>query len=58
MATRPFQVLTICHGNICRSPAAQYLLREALDERYAVSSAGTAAVVGWPVHETIAALLA
>jgi protein-tyrosine phosphatase len=46
-----FTVLTVCHGNICRSPVAQYLLAEALGERFSLSSAGVGAVVGWPVHE-------
>lgn len=41
-----FQVLTVCTGNICRSPLAEYYLRSQLDrDRFAVSSAGTRAVL-------------
>jgi protein-tyrosine phosphatase len=55
----PFRILTVCHGNICRSPVAEYLLREALGpEDFTVSSAGIGAVVGWGVHEAMAELLA
>jgi protein-tyrosine phosphatase len=39
----PFKVLAVCHGNISRSPAAEYLLRAALDGRFAVASAGVGA---------------
>ncbi|MGN7797575.1 arsenate reductase/protein-tyrosine-phosphatase family protein [Leifsonia sp. 22587] len=48
----PFRILTVCTGNICRSPAMHLLLAHELagDERFAVSSAGTHAEVGWPVH--------
>ncbi len=41
------RVLVICVGNICRSPMAEALLREALPDR-AVSSAGLGALVGQP----------
>ena len=39
-----FNILFICHGNICRSPMAEYLMtellrREGLDTRVAVASA-------------------
>lgn len=36
-----FEVLTVCTGNICRSPLAEQLLRLHLDDRAVVSSAGT-----------------
>lgn len=41
----PYRILTICTGNICRSPMAEFLLREALEEaglgdRVQVDSAG------------------
>ena len=43
---RPYRVTVVCHGNICRSPMAEFLLREAfedagLGDRVAVDSAGT-----------------
>ncbi|KRE63435.1 low molecular weight protein-tyrosine-phosphatase [Nostocoides sp. Soil756] len=42
----PYRVTVVCHGNICRSPMAEFLLREAFDEaglgdRVVVDSAGT-----------------
>jgi len=48
----PFRILTVCTGNICRSPAMGLLLAHefAGDGRFAVASAGTHAEVGWPVH--------
>ncbi|WP_285115385.1 hypothetical protein [Leifsonia sp. fls2-241-R2A-40a] len=48
----PFRILTVCTGNICRSPAMQYVLAQELesDGRFSVTSAGTHAEVGWPVH--------
>ncbi len=39
-------VLTVCTGNICRSPAAELLLARALGDLATVSSAGTHALVG------------
>ncbi|WP_062318504.1 arsenate reductase/protein-tyrosine-phosphatase family protein [Demequina maris] len=39
-------VLTVCTGNICRSPAAELLLADALGSLASVSSAGTHALVG------------
>ncbi|MDJ0313992.1 low molecular weight phosphatase family protein [Arthrobacter sp. H35-D1] len=48
--TLPFRVLTVCTGNICRSPMAERLLQSELDiaapNVFAVESAGTAAMVG------------
>lgn len=42
-----FHILTICTGNICRSPVAELLLRQSLGiERFAVFSAGTLAYPG------------
>ncbi|WP_354212720.1 low molecular weight phosphatase family protein [Arthrobacter sp. UYCu511] len=46
----PFRILTVCTGNICRSPMAERLLQSELDLLspgvFAVESAGTAAMVG------------
>ena len=60
---RPYRVTVVCHGNICRSPMAELLLREAFDDaglgdRVEVDSAGTSAEeLGNPAHpRTIATL--
>ena len=50
-----YRILTVCTGNICRSPMAEYALREALaqeglDEHVEVASAGTS---GWEVGNPI-----
>ncbi|WP_159793742.1 arsenate reductase/protein-tyrosine-phosphatase family protein [Puerhibacterium puerhi] len=52
------QLLCVCTGNICRSPAAEALLRRALDDSVVVSSAGTRGLPAAPVHEPMARLLA
>ncbi|MFV0634929.1 low molecular weight phosphatase family protein [Demequina sp.] len=39
------RILTVCTGNICRSPAAEILLRHYLGDIAQVSSAGTYALV-------------
>ena len=47
------RILTVCTGNICRSPLAQYQLRRELDsEAFTVDSGGTRAVVGGSVPPT------
>ena len=64
MSTPP-AILAVCTGNICRSPAVELLLGDALRSGGLVAagaglvrSAGTRAVVGAPVDAQVAALLA
>lgn len=55
-----FSILTVCHGNICRSPLAEQLLRarfaEAGIRSIEVASAGLGAVVGAPMEPVPAEL--
>ncbi|HEY9034362.1 MAG TPA: low molecular weight protein-tyrosine-phosphatase [Pseudomonadales bacterium] len=52
-------ILTVCVGNICRSPTAECLLHQQLASRgITVSSAGLGALVGKPMDATAHALLA
>ncbi len=55
-----FRILTVCTGNICRSPAADLLFRRALegDSRFVSTSAGTHAMVGWTISPPMDELLA
>lgn len=48
-----FTILTVCSGNVCRSPLAELLLREGLASLpgVSVSSAGTIALVGEDMPE-------
>ncbi|XAS66670.1 low molecular weight phosphatase family protein [Micrococcaceae bacterium Sec5.7] len=50
----PVRILTVCTGNICRSPVAERLLQAGLDQvlphGFHVSSAGTRAMVGDPIQ--------
>lgn len=49
---RPFTVLTVCTGNICRSPLAEALLRKVLAGLpVRVHSSGTLALTGQPMTE-------
>lgn len=50
-------LMTLCVGNICRSPVAEALLRQAFPQAQ-VWSAGLAAVVGAPAEPTAAELAA
>ena len=45
------RILTVCTGNICRSPAAELLLARELEGHAVVSSAGTHAMVDSPIPE-------
>jgi protein-tyrosine phosphatase len=60
-----FEILFVCHANLCRSPMAELLARRAFDETFgvlgsvvAVSSAGTRAYAGSAMHNGSAAVLA
>ena len=50
------RILFICHGNICRSPMAEFIMKElvrkaGLEERYEIASAATSAEeIGNPVY--------
>ncbi|RUR01235.1 low molecular weight phosphatase family protein [Labedella endophytica] len=56
--TASFQILTVCTGNICRSPLAEQVLRSGLADivPVTVSSAGTYAMTGSPMTPEAAAL--
>lgn len=48
-----FNILTVCTGNICRSPLGESLLRRELSRLpVVISSAGTHALVGKPMYES------
>ncbi len=57
------KILFVCHGNICRSPAAELVLRSLFDlaglsEEYQVSSAATTSEeIGNPIYPPMRALL-
>jgi protein-tyrosine phosphatase len=52
------RVLVVCTGNVCRSPAAELLLRDRLGAADVdVASAGVHALVGQPVDPPVAELL-
>ncbi|MBT1180860.1 hypothetical protein JS531_02500 [Bifidobacterium sp. CP2] len=58
------RVLFVCHGNVCRSALAEYLLRDALHARgvaasaVTVSSCGLLRLDGYPMDERYVRLLA
>ncbi|MFF5174500.1 low molecular weight phosphatase family protein [Micromonospora sp. NPDC000089] len=55
----PDRLLIVCHANMCRSPMAEYLLRQLLGDRpIVVASAGTHAVPGHPMHPYAAEIAA
>ena len=46
-------ILTVCTGNICRSPLAEYRFKELLkDKEILISSAGVNALVGQPADDS------
>ncbi|GFZ87580.1 low molecular weight protein-tyrosine-phosphatase [Dyella caseinilytica] len=52
------RILIVCMGNICRSPAAEYLFRERMGSRgIELCSAGLVALVGNPMDTTVLKLL-
>ena len=51
------RILTVCTGNICRSPVAERLLSARWGAPVSVGSAGTHAVVGAPIDPGMAAHL-
>ncbi|RNL57382.1 low molecular weight phosphatase family protein [Arthrobacter oryzae] len=57
----PVKILTVCTGNICRSPVAERILQAGLDQvrpgAFEVRSAGTRAMVGDPVQPPSAAVI-
>lgn len=57
MDIEPVRILTVCTGNICRSPAAERLIAARLGESVQVASAGVRAVVGHPIDPPMAAIL-
>src|SRR5215204_7325218 len=57
MSEGVFSILTVCTGNVCRSPAVERLLSSKLGPTVRVASAGTHALVGHPISEPMAALL-
>ncbi len=54
-----FEIITVCTGNICRSPTAERLLRDrfAPFPQIRVGSAGVGALVGEPINVSMAHLL-
>jgi protein-tyrosine phosphatase len=64
MASDRFVILAVCHANLCRSPLIEGLMRRAVsallgaaDATFEVSSAGTHARPGTPMHPHSAAVL-
>lgn len=54
------RILTVCTGNICRSPAAEFLFRDRsrkVGRRVDARSAGIGALVNHPAEETTCAMM-
>lgn len=53
---RKIKVLMVCHGNICRSPMAEFVLKDMVEKRgiadkfYIASAATSMEEIGNPVH--------
>lgn len=51
-----FKIMFVCHGNICRSPMAQFVFQKMIDDRglshkyYVASSATSTEEIGNPVY--------
>ena len=51
------KILFICHGNICRSPMAEYVMKDMIkkanlsDQFYIASAATSTEEIGNPVHQ-------
>ena len=54
--TAPFRILFVCHGNICRSPMAEFVMKDLVERRgldgcFSIASAATHDdEIGSPVH--------
>ena len=57
-ADRPYAILCVCTGNVCRSPVAERLLAARLGPTVAVTSAGTLGLTGRAIEPAMAAHLA
>lgn len=54
------KILTVCTGNICRSPAAEGLLKHYLKDTHPdveIGSAGTGALIGMPAYKHAVSIL-
>ncbi|MBO2526809.1 MAG: hypothetical protein CW335_01310 [Clostridiales bacterium] len=60
---RLIRILFVCHGNICRSPMAEFLMKElvmqrGLEDRFEIASAATTdEEIGNPVYPPVRSLL-
>jgi protein-tyrosine phosphatase len=57
-ADRPYAILCVCTGNVCRSPVAERLLAVRLGPTVSVASAGTFGLTGQAIEPQMAAHLA
>ena len=61
---KPLRILFVCHGNICRSPMAEFCMKDlvrkaGLEDRYEISSAATSSEeLGEPVYPPARRVLA